>query len=127
MKKLLIFTVMMVAASAGVSIEAAVSRPNSIQEFKSQLSNGTVVVFFGTMSCPHCRKFMPIFNEVAGANGNAKFIFAETGMPPLDDLLYQYKVSGPTVKVFKNGSVVATIPSTSLNRETLTNVVQQNG
>ncbi len=127
MKKLLALTLMMIAASASVSMQAGVSRPATIEEFNSQLSNGTVVVFFGTMSCPHCRKFLPIFTEVAGANPNARFIFAETGVPPLDDLIYQYKVQGPTVKVFKNGTVVSTLPASSLNRQTLTNAVQQNG
>lgn len=124
MKKLIVFTMMMVAASASVSLEATVIRPTSMQDFKSQVSSGTVVVFFGSMGCPHCIKFMPIFNEVAAANGNAKFIFAEIAAPALSDLTYQYNVHGPTVKVFKNGTVVATLPSRSLNRETLTNAIQ---
>lgn len=120
---------MLIAAIAAVfygqAVQAAtVMRPSTMQDFKSQVASGKVAIFFGTMSCPHCRAFLPKFSEVAAGNNNVKFVFAELGSKELADLSYQYKVNNPTLVVLNNGTEIKRIPSTGLNKQTLQSAIQ---
>lgn len=119
MIKKLVLVAVIAAVVYGQSARAAsVMEPKTMQEFKSHVNNGKVVLFLGSNGCPHCRAFMPKFQAVA-AGSTAKFIFADYATPQLIDLTHEYRTQNPVVIILNNGAEVKRIPASGLNQQTL--------
>lgn len=122
-KKLVIIAVIAAVLYGQSARAASVMEPKTMQEFKSQVGGGKVILFLGSNGCPHCRAFMPKFRAVA-AGSNAKFIFADYATPQLIDLTHEYRTQSPVVIVLNNGVEVKRIPASGLNQQTLQAAVQ---
>lgn len=92
---------------------SAQEKGSSVKEISSKdafdkaiKQNKLVIADFYSPTCPHCRNMEPIFNQLAAANKDIKFIKINT--TKLSPLAREYKVrSMPTFIFFRNGASVS--------------------
>ena len=102
--------------SGGINAWKAAARPlegksdakqMSLDEFNTSInSSATVLVDFGAVWCPPCRKMEPVLNSLATNNpGKFKLVKVDGGKD--QEILEQYKVTAlPVFILFKNGKQV---------------------
>ncbi|MFQ5729682.1 MAG: thioredoxin [Waddliaceae bacterium] len=74
--------------------------------FEAVIANGVVIVDFYAEWCPPCRRFAPVFHEVA-EEMSGPVTFAKLNVDDGKSILRQYNVSSiPTIVLFKDGKEV---------------------
>ena len=73
------------------------------EEYKKLRNNGLVVVDYYTTWCGPCKKFAPIFKEIAEENPGVKFLSVDAESIEHEDC--QNIKSVPTFRVFFNGNL----------------------
>ncbi len=105
MKRVIVALTAMMVITTGMQVNAQYTEINSLQEFDSiAQQNPVVIVMAGSHACPHCRKMLPIFNQLSMEMGNAKFVFVDAMNPSFTDRFGVRNM--PTFKIVKNGQIV---------------------
>ncbi|AHI52488.1 thioredoxin [Spiroplasma culicicola] len=79
---------------------------NTVDEFNTQISQGTTLVDFYADWCGPCKMLAPIFEQVSTENTNTAFVKVNTD--ELGEIANKYEVrSIPTIIKFENGQEVA--------------------
>ena len=93
---------------ANLPIESNLSEPQlSIESFTKDInSNQMVLVDFGAVWCPPCRKMEPVLNDIQKKYSNRLVILKVDGNKDFD-LMKQFNVTAlPVLIIFKNGKQV---------------------
>lgn len=120
MKKLLL-SALLVTAGATQAIDNLIHLSSS-NTFPTYINNnnykGVVVDFYATW-CGPCQRLAPYLEELAKQNPTVLFVKVESAFNSIHS---QYGIrSYPTIKIFKNGSVIKTI--VGFDKTTIKNAV----
>lgn len=106
MKKIFaLLTILSLSLLGSHNIKAAGKVQYPTADFNAQTANGIVILDFFAQWCPPCKRFGPVFEEVANSNPSALFIKVDVDQH--ESIAKKYSVNSmPTVIVLKNGKEV---------------------
>ena len=76
---------------------------SSVEQYKKIKNNGLVIVDYYTTWCSPCKKFAPIFQEIAQNNPGVKFLSVDSEAIKHEDC--ENITTVPTFRVFFNGII----------------------
>lgn len=78
---------------------------SSLEQFQSEVSEGTSMVFFHAAWCSNCEELRPTVEKIAGSEDLQDVKFLEVDYDETRDVFKEYEVEGfPQLLFFKNGA-----------------------